>query len=36
VKWDGLSGIDTAAANRLWPEEEKDKMIADQIQSIGA
>ena len=36
VKWDGQSGIDTAAANRLCPEDEKDKMIASQVESIGA
>ena len=36
VKWDGQSGIDTAAANRLWFEDDKDKMIADQVESIGA
>jgi len=36
VKWDGQSRIDTAAANRLWFEEDKDKMIANQVESIGA
>jgi len=36
VKWDGQTRIDTAAANRLWKEEEKDEMINNQIQAIGA
>jgi hypothetical protein len=36
VKWDGQTRIDTAAANRLWFEEDKDKMIANQVESIGA
>jgi len=36
VIWDGQTRIDTTAANRLWKEEEKDKMINNQMQAIGA
>ena len=34
VLWDGASKTDTFAANRLHPEEDKVKMLADSVEGI--